>query len=75
MVLPFSASDHFNQFCFDGGGPRVRHSILYVIWFATVWEIRKERNNMIFNDKECSILRIVDKIKLLSFSWLKEKFV
>jgi hypothetical protein len=75
MALPFVASDHFNQFNFGGGGPRVRHSFMCVIWFATVWEIWKERNNRIFNGKECPILRLVDKIKLLSFSWLKETFV
>jgi len=57
------------------GGPRVRHAFFSVIWFANVWEIWKERNNGIFNGKDCSILRLVDKIKLLSFSWLKEKFV
>jgi len=74
MVLPFGATDHFNQFDFGGGGPRMRHSLLSVIWYATVWEIWKERNNRIFKGKECSILRLVDKIKLLSFSWLKEKF-
>jgi len=36
MALPFVASDHFNQFDFGGGGPRVRHSFMCVIWFATV---------------------------------------
>jgi len=51
----------------------VQHKILNVIWFANVWEIWKERNNKIFNDKECSIMRIVDKIKSLSYSWLNEK--
>jgi len=71
----FYALDHFNQFDFGGGGPQVRQSVLNVIWFANVWEIWKERNNRIFNGKECSIMRLVDKIKLLSFSWLKEKFV
>ena len=75
MALPFVASDHFNQFGFGGGGPRVRHSFMCVIWFATVWEIWKDGNNMIFIEKECPILRLVDKIKLLSFSWSKEKFV
>jgi len=33
-----------------------------------------KRNNRIFNDKECPIMRIVDKIKSFSFSWLKEKY-
>lgn len=73
MVAPFEISDHCTQFSFDGGGPQVRHTILIVIWFATVYEIWRERNSIIFNTKECSISRLVDKIKSLSFSWLKEK--
>jgi hypothetical protein len=52
-----------------------RHSILQVIWFATVWEIWKERNNRIFNAKESSIMQVVDKIKSLTYRWLKEKLV
>jgi len=48
---------------------------MQVLWFATMWEIWKERNNMIFNAKECSILQVVDKIKALFFMWLKAKFV
>ncbi|XP_024642145.1 uncharacterized protein [Medicago truncatula] len=74
-VLPYYATDHFPQFSFGGGGSKVRQSILQVIWFAIVWEIWKERNSRTFNGKECSIMRLVDKIKLLSFSWLKAKFV
>jgi len=74
-VTPLYASNHFTQFSFGGGGSQVRQSILNVIWFATMREIWKEINNIIFNGKECSIMRIVDKIKLLSFLWLKEKFV
>jgi len=73
-VLPFTVGDHFNQFPALGGLARTRLSILQVIWFATSWEIWKERNNRIFNDKHCSILQLVDKIKSLSFVWLKAKF-
>ena len=72
-VAPFDVSDHFTQFSYGGGGSQVRYTILNDIWFATVWKIWKERNNRIFNDKDCSIMRMVDKIKSLSFSWLKEK--
>jgi len=75
MVLPFLASDHFNQFDFGGGGLRMQHSFMCVIWFATVWEIWKEINNRIFNRKDCPILRLVDKIKLYFFSWLNVNFV
>jgi hypothetical protein len=53
----------------------MRHLISQVIWFATVREIWKERNNRLFNDKECSVIQVVDKIKALAFRWLKAKFV
>jgi len=74
-IFSSCATDHFNQFSYGGGGSNVRQSILHLIWFATVWEIWKERNNMILNGKECSITLLVDKIKLLSYSWWKAKFV
>jgi hypothetical protein len=69
-VLP-----HFHQFSFSGRSAKKRRSILQVIWFATVWEIWKERNNRLFNDKECSVIQVVDKIKSLAFRWLKVKYV
>jgi len=75
MVAPFDVSDHYYQFFFCGSGYQVRNNFLNIIWLATIWEIWKERNNRIFKDKDYSIMRIVDKIKSLSFSWLKEKFV
>ena len=75
MVAPFDGSYHFTQFILGGGGSQVHNTFLKTIWFATVWEIWKERNNGIFKDKECLIMCVLDKIKSLSFSWLKEKFV
>jgi len=74
-AAPFYMSDHFNQFSFSGGISKVRQSILQAIWFATVWENWKERNNRLFNDKVCSIIQVVEKIKILVYSWLKVKFV
>jgi len=74
MVTPCYVVDHFNQFTYAGGGAKTQRSIMQVLWFATVWEIWKERNNRVFNAKECSILEVVDKIKALSYVWLKAKF-
>jgi hypothetical protein len=51
-VMPYDISGHFNQFSFIGGAAKSKRSILQVIWFATVWEIWKERNNRVFNDKK-----------------------
>jgi len=35
-----------------------------------IWK-EKKRNNRIFNHKEESLQQLVDKIKLISFLWLK----
>jgi hypothetical protein len=72
-VMPYDVTSHFIQFRFLGGAAKSKSSILQVIWFATVWEIWKERNNRVFNDKKCSIPQVVDKIKFLTFRWLKGK--
>jgi len=72
-TIPYEAVNHFIQFNYGGGVSKLRQSILHLIWFATVWEIWKERNNRIFNAKECSIAVLVDKIKLLSYRWLMAK--
>jgi len=74
-VAPHCVEDRFSQFSFLGGGSKVWQSFMHMIWFASLWEIWKERNNKIFNGKECSILQLVDKTKSLSFLWLKAKFV
>ena len=66
--------DYLNQFGVVGGNcSKLRRSILLLIWYATVWEIWRERNNKIFNGKQCLTLQLVDKIKTLSFVWLKAK--
>ena len=74
-VLPYAAADHFIQFSYVGDGSKVRKSLLHLIWFTTVWEIWKERNNSIFKGKECSVTLVVNKSKLLSYRWLKAKIV
>ena len=67
-VLPNAPADHFLQFNSIGGNCfKVWMSILHLIWYATIWEIWKEINNMLFNDKECSIPQIMNKIKSLTF--------
>jgi len=53
---PLRVGGHFNQFIFVGGVSKARRSILHVIWFASVWEIWKERNNRQFKGKECTVV-------------------
>ena len=73
-VFPQDVTRFFKQFSLLGGVSKSRQSMLQVIWFATTWEIWKEMNNIISNAKESSILQVVDRIKLLTFKWLKVKF-
>jgi hypothetical protein len=68
-------SGHFSQFYHLGGVSRSRQFILQIIWIASVWEIWKERNNRIFKAQESSIMQVVDRIKFLTFKWLKVKFI
>ena len=74
-VVPAQVSAHFNQFSVSGGIAKKRCSISQVIWFATIWEIWKERNNRLFNNKECSVFQVGDKIKSPAVRWLKARFV
>ncbi|KEH22114.1 hypothetical protein MTR_7g033295 [Medicago truncatula] len=74
LALPNDVTRQFTQFHHFGGVTKSRQSILQVIWFATVWEIWKERNNKIFKAKDSPIIQVVDRIKLLTFKWLKVKF-
>ena len=73
-VLPSDVVGHLNHFRFLGGAAKSRRSILQVIWYSTVLEIWKERNNKIFNAKESTIMQVVDMIKSLTYKWLKVKF-
>jgi len=74
VANPFYVPDHFHQFGFCGGIEKRQRSILQVIWFATVWEIWKERNNRLFKGKECPVYQVVDRIKFISYMWLKAKY-
>jgi len=51
-------------------GPRQTHPFLKLIWFSCVWTIWKERNNPIFNHTTLELHQLLDKVKLLSFTWL-----
>jgi hypothetical protein len=63
--------DHFHHFCNMAGMPRTSHSFFKVIWYACVWNIWKDRNNRVFNNKTSDPNIILDSVKLTSFLWLK----
>ncbi|KAL6516895.1 hypothetical protein OROHE_018183 [Orobanche hederae] len=43
------------------------------LWLCVIWAIWRGRNDLLFNDKEFSILSIVDDIKARLWSWLSAK--
>ena len=73
MVPPCQIRDHFIQFSFMAGMSRGTHSFFKVIWFACVWVIWKERNNCILKNLVSTLMVLIEKVKLLSFLWLKAK--
>lgn len=64
-------SDHFLQFINYTGGLKERRSFLHMIWLLSVWTIWNKRNRMMFKNKECSIIQLLDKIKSQSLWWQK----
>ena len=62
---------HLLQFGHLAGLPRFTYSFLKLIWLACVWVIWKERNNRVFNQKASELQQMTDRVKKLSFQWLK----
>jgi len=71
---PDNIVDHFYQFGTLSGYGKSRCALMHLIWFATVWVLWKEMNDMIFNGKERSHYQLFEAIKLISFWWFKAKF-
>jgi len=71
---PSNVMDHFFQFSTSSGYATSRRPFMSVIWFASTWIVWKERNDRLFRGKENSPIQLLEKIKLLSFWWLKSNF-
>jgi len=72
-VCLYNIVEHVIKFGNLGRFLKKFQSSLNLIWLFTVWIIWKERNSQIFQIKQVSIMQFVDKVKLLTFSWLKAK--
>jgi len=75
FIAPDSVADHFHHFGRLAGLPRYVHSYLQVVWHTTVWVIWKERNNQILKRKAQDLIKLLDYVKFMSFSWLKAKLL
>jgi hypothetical protein len=71
FVAPPTVRDHFLHFGHMAGFPKSIHLFIRIIRLACVWIIWKERNNRVFNQMELDSQVISDKVKLLSFTWIK----
>jgi len=72
-VPPGTIRQHFLHFTSMAGLPRLTHTFMKVIWFASVWVIWKERNNRVFQNAVTIPSVLVEQVKLNSFLWLKSK--
>jgi hypothetical protein len=64
---------HYHQFCHMAGLPRSTHAYFTVIWYASVWVIWKDRNKRIFQNEASHSLALLEKIKRISFLWMKAR--
>lgn len=71
FVSPEVLRDHLLQFGHLAGLPRFTYSFLKLIWHACVWVIWKKINNHVFNQQASTLHQLTDKVKQLSFHWLK----
>jgi hypothetical protein len=71
FISPDSVREHLIQFGHLMGLPRSTQSFFKVTWHACVWIVWKERNNRIFKSKALDLGQLVDKVKFVSFSWLR----
>jgi hypothetical protein len=71
VVASFSLRDHLVQFIRSAGASRARRSFLQLIWLVCVWVVWTERNHRVFRGSVSSTSQMLDKIKLLSYQWLK----
>jgi len=75
FVAPVGSRNHFLQFGKMPGLPRSSHTFFRIIWLASVWIIWKEMNNRVFHQKVAAPQILAEKVKLLSFRWLKANMV
>ncbi|GAU38071.1 hypothetical protein TSUD_318650 [Trifolium subterraneum] len=71
LVDSQALSDHFIQFISSAGDSRARRSLLQLIWLACVWVMWHERNQRLFRGSSNPLSHMLDKIKLLTYRWLK----
>jgi hypothetical protein len=72
-VEPQHILDHFIRFPHVTWGYHAHRNFLQLLWLASVWVLWTERNNRFFKFKERSTMQLLDKVKMISFLWLKIK--
>ncbi|GAU12613.1 hypothetical protein TSUD_132230 [Trifolium subterraneum] len=71
LVDSQTLSAHFLQFTSSAGVSRAHRSFMQLIWLACVWVMWHERNQRLFRGSSNSLLQMLDKIKLITYRWLK----
>ncbi|GLT38337.1 hypothetical protein SLA2020_125930 [Shorea laevis] len=64
--------EHFNQHAGLIGSKNFKQA-WELIWFAAVWSIWLQRNQVIFGNKQDNVEEVLELIKYRSFHWLRVK--
>jgi hypothetical protein len=68
IVAPSNLVTSFAMFVGCAKDKRAKKGLI-LIWNIIVWELGKNQNDQIFNNKEMNIEELVDQIKLWSWRW------
>jgi hypothetical protein len=70
-VLDWFIVGRLTNFTYLSGGMCAGQSFLQLIWHSYVWVMWNERNQWLFRNSECTLLQLLDKVKLCSYRWVK----
>lgn len=68
---PSCISEHFTQFIEFGDFSKLKLSFMQVIWYACIWTIWKEKNDIIFNNNKLNFIDYSTKLSFFFFFLVK----
>jgi hypothetical protein len=68
FLIPQNLFVHFECWFNEATSKKIRRGFC-LIWLASIWAIRKKRNDIIFNNGGFEIEELVDNIKVLAWFW------
>ncbi|XP_022003010.1 uncharacterized protein LOC110900427 [Helianthus annuus] len=71
-IIAFVIRDIFGLHNFSPGS-RKRKKTLQAISHIAIWSIRKTRNEVMFNNAQPNVIKVLEEVKSLGFLWVKNR--